>query len=143
MSTVSAPQTVRARPPLWAYAWWFAVGALGCVGLVGLLTIGMPFLLVAAGLAVGGSFIEATRNRSIAASAAGLSVIPLYLAWLNKDGPGEVCKPHNGGTMCGSEASPWPFLIVAVLMIATSIALIVVLVQMQRHRAPHSATNSH
>ena len=40
----------------------------------------------------------------------------LYVAWLNRDGPGTVCTSTATETSCGDEWSPWPFVVVAVVL---------------------------
>lgn len=51
---------------------------------------------------------------------AGLSLPVLYVAWLNRGGPGTVCHTLEGGEGCTEEWSPWPFLGVATLCLAAA-----------------------
>ena len=60
----------------------------------------------------------------------GAGVIPLYVAYLNRGGPGQVCTAtDSAGTItsaCVSESSPWPWLAAGLLLIATGAALFLV-----------------
>ncbi len=123
MKTEHVPISMS-RPPLWALAWWAMVGALVGLGLVSILTIGLVFLLVGCVLAVVGIRLKPLRNHSAAAVPAGLGVAALYLAWLNRGGPGRVCESTNTNTSCIDAWSPWPFLLVALLLLAATVFLV-------------------
>jgi hypothetical protein len=57
-------------------------------------------------------------------SGAGLPFI--YIAYLNRDGPGNICTPvGNGGQQCMQEFSPWPFLIIGLALIVTGLVLFI------------------
>jgi hypothetical protein len=77
---------------IWMYAWWTIVGTLLGLGIAGLLTIGLILVPLGMSLALIGVLVPALRNRSAALLLAGLGVSVLYLAWLNKGGPGVVCE---------------------------------------------------
>src|SRR4051812_1621232 len=114
--------TVKPVAP-WAYGWWLVVGALAGIGIAALLSIGVVLLAAAAVLAVIGARTPALRNRSVVAIPAGVGVAVLYLAWINRDGPGNVCKTTGTTTTCTDQISPWPFVAVAVVLIAVSLVL--------------------
>lgn len=124
----------RGRPPWWSYPLWFAVGALGGLGVLAILTIGVVLLLAA--VVLGGLTVAATRLasradpattalrlRSVVALPAGVAVPVAYLAWLDRHGPGTYCHAVSGGTECDAQWSPWPFVAVAVLLVASSVLL--------------------
>ena len=116
-------------PPWWGYVWWGVVGALLGFGVAALLTVGIVFLLAGVLLTVVGALVPALRNRSAVAIPSGVACLVLYLAWLNRDGPGNVCQTTGLETRCVDEYSPWPFLVAAVVLVATSFALARVLRQ--------------
>jgi hypothetical protein len=47
----------------------------------------------------------------------------LYVAWLNRGGPGEVCTGDSRAISCTDEWSPWPFLAVAVVLVVAGVVL--------------------
>jgi hypothetical protein len=125
-------RTERVSPPisgsrpaaLWAYAWWVVTGALLGLGFASILTIGLLLLLVGFVLAVVGVLLGPLRNHSAAVVPGGLGVAALYLAWLNRGGPGRVCETTDTSRSCVEEWSPWPFLVVALLLIAATVFLV-------------------
>jgi hypothetical protein len=118
---VTLPDT---SPAGWAYAWWVVVGALLGIGIAALLSIGVVLLLLAAVLSVIGARMPALQNRSASAIPAGVGVAVLYLAWLNRGGPGEVCTSSANATTCQEAWSPWPFVAVAALLVAASVVMV-------------------
>lgn len=108
-----------------AYAGWLAVGALGCFGVLGLLTIGPPFLLVAAVLtAVLGRAYGV--GRPIAGVAAGMALPIAYVGWLDRHGPGTYCTTTgSGGLSCADDLpSPIPFFVVAAVLVTASVVVV-------------------
>ncbi|MCR6033346.1 hypothetical protein GGQ22_18170 [Nocardioides sp. zg-579] len=112
------------RPPPWSYAWWALTGAVVGFGVVGLLTIGIFLLPVGLALLVVGCLWKPLQNSSATAAVGGLAAAPLYLAWVNRDGPGTVCETLADGTSCAERWSPWPFLAVAVVLVAVSVTAV-------------------
>jgi hypothetical protein len=107
-----------------AFAGWCVAGAAGCFGILSLLTVG-PFVLLGTlflsawllwrfnfGWAMGGLL-----------SGAGLPV--LYVAWLNRDGPGEVCTSTATSQTCTDEWSPWPFVGLALVLAVAGLLVFV------------------
>lgn len=105
------------------YAYWLLVGALVGLGVAALLTIGLAFLLVAVVLTVIGLRTPALRDRSMLAIPAGIGLAVFYLAWLNRDGPGRVCSSSGTSISCVEQWSPWPFIIVAALLVLTPVVV--------------------
>src|SRR4051812_10785706 len=96
-------------PQRWFLA-WLGIGLLWMFAVVSAMTIGifvLPFALVAT--------VLAARRPNAALGApglvSGLGLPFLLIAYLNKDGPGNVCRSTGGGgTSCVEEWSPWPWL---------------------------------
>lgn len=128
----------RSREGVPQFLLWALVGAAGCLGLVSLLTIGVFVLPVA--LLAGGVLLWRTgMTRSVAGLLSGAGVIPLYISWLNRDGPGTVCTSFgdpgdltNSGESCVDQWSPWPWLVAGLACIAAGVILYRVLRRMQR-----------
>jgi hypothetical protein len=76
---------------------WILVGLAGLVSVAGILTIGvftMPLVYAGAILLL----VRPDRTRGVAIMLCALTVSPLLVAWLNRDGPGQVCRfyPSDG-----------------------------------------------
>jgi hypothetical protein len=84
---------------------------------VGAWLLAPGIVLVVAGI-VGGRRWPALRGRAAFLLPAGAAVAPALLAWLNRDGPGTVCRTTGDVSACTEQWSPWPFLVVAVVMAA-------------------------
>jgi hypothetical protein len=110
------------------------VGAAYAFGLLGILSIGI-FVLPCAVL---GTWYLARRPPSLkglpgALSGAGLPL--LYVALLNRDGPGTVCTVlGDGAQRCDQEMSPWPWLVAGLLFVLLGPAVYVVLGSRRRSR---------
>ena len=113
------------KPKLWSFLAWPVVGAALSFGVLASMTIGifiLPFALV-------GLFILLKwggDRRSSVGIISGLGLPLLYVAFLNRDGPGTICKSYgNGGQQCMDEWSPWPWFLIGAALVATGIALFV------------------
>lgn len=104
-------------------AWWIVTGALGALGVVSLMTIGVFVLAAAAALTVAGIVIPTLRTREAYLSVCGAAVVPLFMAWQNRDGPGRVCTVSGSAQSCIEAWSPWPFVAVAVVIAAFGLLL--------------------
>jgi hypothetical protein len=67
------------------------------------------------------------RTITAVGAVAGLGVVPLYVAYLNRGGPGNVCSTSASGQSCTTEWSPWPWLGAGVLLITARVAAFVLL----------------
>lgn len=105
------------KPTWWSFYAWPLIGAGLTFSVVGAMTIGLfvfPFVLAGffAMLKWGGN-----RKSSVGLiSGAGLPI--LFIAYINRDGPGDICTPYDhGGQQCSQEYSPWPFLIIGLALV--------------------------
>jgi len=112
------------QPHPFGYVAWALVGAFVGLGVLSLMTSGVVFLLAALILLVICLLLPAFRNKSAAAVVSGLGLPFLYLAWLNREGPGEVCEQTDTSVLCYDTWSPWPFLVVGLVIIAIGIVLV-------------------
>ncbi len=91
---------------------WMIVGLAYAVGILGILTVGLVFLA----LAVIASVLLSSRGRGQAALPgilSGVGVGLLYVAFLNRAGPGLVCSTTaTGGSHCVERWTPWPWLVI-------------------------------
>lgn len=120
MTRTSAAPAATAPPRLawWGCLWWAATGALLSFGAVSIVTVGVFLLPIGWGLAAGGILWGRLRNRSVIGLPAGMAAAPLYIAWLNREGPGTICRTFQDGSTCSERWSPWPFVAVALLLLA-------------------------
>lgn len=110
-------------PSVWLGAGWSLVGVLGCVSVLGMLTIG-PFIApIALLLAV---VLSGRRDPLTAGLLAGCAALPLaVIAWLHRRGPVNGCTTTaDGGQLCQFVPSPWPFAIGAAVALAIAGALL-------------------
>jgi hypothetical protein len=120
--------------PTWVqFVVWALCGAATSVGLLAVFTIG-PVLLVGAMLLAALALRLGGANRSAIGSGAGVGLPLLWVAWLNRGGPGQVCTTTGSGGSCDDEWSPWPWLAVGLLMILLCTAFYV----LARRRLPRS-----
>jgi len=111
---------------------WAVIGAAYCLSALTALSIGIFVLPVAVVLTV----LVATRRggaTGVLGAVAGLGVPLIYVAFLNRRGPGTVCTASHGGQTCGDEWSPWPFLLVGLIPAAAATAYFGI---QQRRRRP-------
>jgi hypothetical protein len=107
-----------------AFAAWCVAGAGLCLGVVSMLTIG-PFVLLLTLVLCGFLLWRLDFGAGMAGLLAGASLPVLYVAWLNRDGPGTVCTSTSTSTSCGDEWSPWPFVAGAVIMVVAAVVAFV------------------
>jgi hypothetical protein len=105
--------------------WWGAIGALVSFGVAGLASIGLALLAAAAVLVGVALAVPSMRRPCVPGLLVGLSTAPLYIAWLNRSGPGLVCTTTTESSSCIDEWSPWPFVATGVLLAAGGLALLV------------------
>jgi hypothetical protein len=110
----------------WPFVAWAAVGAGACLALLTVFTVGVFILPVAIVATI--ALLRWRGSRTIAAIGviSGFGLVPLYVAYLNRGGPGDVCTTSGGGQSCLTEWSPWPWLIAGAVMVALGIAVFAV-----------------
>jgi hypothetical protein len=110
------------------FAAWAAVGFGALAGVLTVLTIGFFVLLATAGLA---ALLARRADGRLAAPGllAGAAVLPFYVGFLNRDGPGMVCTMTRTGGSCVQEMSPWPWVAVGLCLAGASAWLYVVLLR--------------
>ncbi|WP_458248755.1 hypothetical protein [Streptomyces sp. MAI_2237] len=107
------------------FAGWLASGACAGVGLAALLTVGVPLVLLA--VAAAGFLLWKGPRNAVAGLLAGLAAPLFLLAYLNRDGPGNVCRAVAGGQSCTDEYAPAPFLAAGLVLAVAGLVLFVVL----------------
>lgn len=117
---------------------WVLVGVAYLLSVAGALSIGL-FILP---LAVVGTIlliVRPDRTRGLAVVLCGLAFGPLLVAWINREGPGQVCRSYPpDGVACGTQLNPWPWLGGAATSLAIATALL--LYATRRDATAHGAT---
>ena len=130
----------RVTPPrstafVWAwFACWLLVGAGYAFALLSLLTIGLLVLVVA----VAGTvllLIRPSARRGVPGLIAGAGLPALYVAFLNRSGPGEVCTSTGTGQACTDQWSPWGWLVGGLVLLLLGFATFI-WVTARRRRDP-------
>lgn len=111
-----------------AFAAWVVVGAGLCLGVLSMLTIG-PFVLLATFVLTGFLLWRPGFGNAMAGLVTGAAVPLLWLAWLNRGGPGPVCTRSAGRVSCTDEWAPWPFLVVGAVLVVGGVVLFTRLVR--------------
>jgi membrane protein implicated in regulation of membrane protease activity len=114
---------MRAKAPtMLGFLGWLVVGAGGAIGMLAILTIGIFVLPCAALLA---AFLTWRGYGRLAAPSllTGSGLALLYVAFLNRDGPGTTCTTSGASQTCTQEMSPWPWLVVGLLLASAGITL--------------------
>lgn len=114
-----------------AFALWVVVGAGLCVGVLSMLTIG-PFVLLVTFVVIGVLLWRPGFGHGMTGLVTGAAVPLLWLAWLNRHGPGTYCTSSGTGSSCTDEWTPWPFVVVAVILAVAGVVLFVRLVRSPR-----------
>jgi hypothetical protein len=95
---------------------WAAVGAGYALGILAALSIGVLVLAVAAVATI----VLARRPQArvgLTGLVSGLGLPLLYVAFLNRAGPGIVCTTTGTERSCTDEWSPWPWLLIGVALV--------------------------
>jgi hypothetical protein len=101
---------------------WIAVGAGVIAGALMVLTIGPFVLLATAGLAA--VLVRYVGVRlAWPGLLAGAGLLPLYVAYLNRGGPGMVCATTPTGGSCTQEWSPWPWVGAGLCLVGAGVAM--------------------
>jgi hypothetical protein len=110
------------RRDMFQLAGWAAVGAGAITAALTVLTIGLFVLLATAGLAAALARYAGGRFAG-PGLLAGAGLMPLYIGYLNRGGPGMVCTTTPSGGSCVQEWSPWPWLAAGLCLVSAGIAL--------------------
>lgn len=119
-------QAVSETKPSWmSFLAWPLIGAGISYSVLGAMTIGLfvfPFVLT--GLFA--MFKWGGNRKSSVGLISGAGLPFLFLAYLNRSGPGMVCGPYkNGGQECTQEYSPWPFLIIGAIFVLLGVLMFI------------------
>ena len=106
-----------ATPVLW-FAAWVLTGTAGALGFVSL----GPILLGPAVLLGGVLWSRPTTRRWRAGLPTGAGLVFLYIAYLQRHGPGTACWHTATASGCDQNLNPIPWLIIAVVLLGWAVA---------------------
>jgi len=106
-------QGVRVTDGRWFTAWI----VVGCVLAVGTVSLGLLVLVPVAVIAVLMSRRPAAR-RSAYGALVGVGVLLLFVAYLNRDGPGTTCWERGTASGCDQHLNPLPWLALGLALVA-------------------------
>jgi hypothetical protein len=95
---------------------WVLVGGSWAFVVASAMTIGIFLLPLAVLLTVVVARWDRSRD-GLPGLIAGLGLPLLYIAYLNREGPGTVCHSSATSISCTDEWSPWPFLAFGVALV--------------------------
>jgi hypothetical protein len=119
---MGTPETARPRAALGPFLAWAAVGAGACLAVLSVLSIGIFVLPVVATATIVLLRWPAGRTMAAPGLISGLGLPLLYIAYLNRGGPGEICVSTASGQSCGMEWNPWPWLAAGTFLAVAGIA---------------------
>jgi hypothetical protein len=99
------------------WGWFFVWALLGSVVALGTVSLGPLLLLPTALLAV---FLgrRPRARRSALGLLTGAGVLLLYVAWVQRDGPGTTCWHTATGSGCDQHLNPLPWLVLGLILVA-------------------------
>jgi hypothetical protein len=112
------------------------MGAGFAFGILAVASIGLAILLITFILTV---FLARRRSSycGVAGLTSGLGIGPLYMAFINRSGPGDNCSSTATSQSCVSQISPWPWLIIGVILAIAGYLIFVI----HQHRASRLISN--
>jgi hypothetical protein len=100
--------------------WFWAWAAVGMLAVLGLVSLG-PIVLAAAALAGAALAWSPMARRSALGLLAGVGLLALLVAYIQRDGPGTTCWRTATATGCDQHLNPIPWLVVGVLLIVGAV----------------------
>jgi hypothetical protein len=125
--------TLSGLPWVWFTA-WLLVGAGYALSFIGIASIGLfvlPFPVLATLLLIR----RRQATSGLPGLISGLAVPVLYVAYLNRAGPGTVCTTVTARQQCTDEWSPWPWLAVGVILFVVGVAVFIDRQRRASHRS--------
>ena len=110
---------------------WIVAGAMWALSVISF--IGVILFPVALAAAIALACVRPAQ-KAAPAFIAGLGLPLLYVAWLNREGPGTVCNAIRGGHECTDEMSPLPWLAVGAALVICGVAASIATVRRARPR---------
>lgn len=106
--------------PSGGWGWFFVWALLGSTAALGTVSLG-PLVLLPTVLL--GAFLWRLPRvrRSAFGLLTGAGVILLYVAWLQRDGPGTTCTHTATGGRCDQHLNPLPWLVIGTVLVIAGV----------------------
>lgn len=114
-----------APPRGWSIGWgWFCVWAgVGAAAALSVVSLGPIFFVAVIGLAMIIGLRRPASWRSASGFLTGAGALLLYVAWVQRTGPGTTWSATATTSRCDEHLNPLPWLAVGVVLFAAGIAL--------------------
>ena len=110
----------RRSPSTWArFFAWAVFGAATAFGTVSFPTLAFLLIIIGGSMA---AFRPALRRSWIGAMT-GAGALYLYVAYVQRRGPGTVCWHTAAASGCDQYLTPWPWLVVGVALVGAGLVL--------------------
>jgi hypothetical protein len=114
---IPIPSAEDARPPhATTCTWFWAWAVVGATAALGLVSLG-PLALIPAVIAATALKRNASARRSAAGVLAGAGALSLYVAYVQRQGPGTTCWHTATATGCDQHLNPIPWLVVGLVLV--------------------------
>lgn len=121
MNSGAAPFQPRPRAHNTGCRWFWAWALLGCAAALSFVSLGV---LVLAPAAVVGTLMASRRaaRRSAFGLLSGAGILLVYVAWVQRAGPGTTCWHTASASGCDQHLNPLPWLLAGVALFAAGLA---------------------
>jgi hypothetical protein len=118
------------RPPTWAaFAGWAALGVIA-----GFIAVSFPTgLIVPIVIAIVAVKVRPGAGRSWTGLLSGIGTVSLFVAYVQRRGPGTVCWHTASAAGCDEYLDPLPWLVVGVALVVTGFVI-----HLRRIRSPET-----
>jgi hypothetical protein len=103
------------------WGWFFVFVATGAAAGLGAVSLG-PLLLAPAVVVASALLFRSSIRRSAFGLLSGAGFLSLYVAWVNRDGPGTTCWQTATATGCDEHLNPLPWLVFGILLVGAGVA---------------------
>jgi hypothetical protein len=103
-------------------SWFWAWAAVGAVGALGMVSLG-PLALGPALIATAALSTSQAARRSRFGMLAGAGLVFLFIAYVQREGPGTTCWHTATATGCDQHLNPIPWLVIGLLLVLSAILL--------------------
>jgi hypothetical protein len=103
------------------WGWFFVWALLGSAAALGTVSLG-PLLLLPTALVAVFVWRRPQARRSAFGLLTGAGTLLLYVAWVQRDGPGTTCWHTATASGCDQHLNPLPWLVLGIVLVAAGFA---------------------